>query len=108
MTMRCSIAPAAGGDGQLPFVEHGALVAFDVQLDAGGEAVFGAVEGVARADHAVVGDGQEGATQRVEMGSGRRVGMGLGTRAALRSSCPRAPPMRWACQVCQSAGWLSK
>ena len=41
-------------------VAHGALVAFDVELDAGGEAVLGAVEVVAGADDAVARDGQEG------------------------------------------------
>ena len=91
-------------DGQLALVAHGALVAFDVQLDAGGEALFGAVEVVAGADDAVARDGQEGAAQRVEVGGGGRVGVGCGALGGVAArACPRAPPMRCACQVCQ--GW---
>lgn len=48
-------------------VDDGALVAFDVQLDAGVELDFRAVEGVVGADDSVVGDCEEGAAQRVEM-----------------------------------------
>ena len=61
-------------------VAHGALVALDVELDAGGEAVFGAVEVVAGAVDPVVGDGQERPAQRVEVGGRRGVGVrgGLG------------------------------
>ena len=84
MTMRPSGSPACS-DG----VAHGALVAFDVQLDAGGEAVFGAVEVVAGADDAVARDGQEGAAQGVEVGGGGRVGMG---RGALRRRCCSCAP----------------
>ena len=63
---------------QLTLVAHGALVAFDVQLDAGGEADFGAVEIVAGADDAVARQRQEGTAERIEMCSGRCVGMGCG------------------------------
>ena len=90
-------------DWQLALVAHGALVAFDVELDAGGEAVFGAVEVVAGADDAVACHGQEGAAERIEVRGGGRVGMRCG---ALRRPCaragPSAPPMRCACQVCQA------
>ena len=65
-------------------VAHCALVAFDVELDAGGEAVFGAVEVVAGADDAVAGHGQEGAAQRVEVRGRGRVGVGGG---AARRRC---------------------
>ena len=94
-------------DGQFALVAHGALVAFDVQLDAGGEALFGAVEVVAGADDAVARHGQEGAAERIEMRGGRRVGVGCGARWRPFCSCgPSAPPMRCACQVCQGwAGW---
>ena len=77
--------------GLLDGVAHGALVAFDVQLDAGGEALFGAVEVVAGADDAVARDGQEGAAERVEVRGGRRVGMGCG---ALRRRCCSSAPER--------------
>ena len=75
-------------------VAHGALVAFDVQLDAGGEAVFGAVEVVAGADDAVARHGQEGAAQRVEVRGGRACRRGL-RRAGRR--CARPCPARRRC-----------
>ena len=59
-----------------------ALVAFDVELDTGGILLLddGAV-----ALKAVVGDGEEGAAQRVEVGDGRRVGMVAAALLAQRS-----------------------
>jgi hypothetical protein len=83
MTMRCSSAPAGRWFGSRRSSRHGALVAFDVQLDAGGEALFAAVEVVARADDAVARDGQEGATQRVEVRGGRRIGMRFGAQGGV-------------------------
>ena len=59
-------------------VAHGALVAFDVQFDPGGQALLRTVEGMASADDAVARDGQEGAAQRVEMRCCGRIGVGGG------------------------------
>src|SRR5262249_28361170 len=64
--------------GLLDGVTHGALVAFDIQLDASREAVRGAVEVVARADDAIARHGQEGAAEHIEVRRGGRVGVGGG------------------------------
>ena len=63
-----------GTIGQRTLVEHRALVALDVELDPGAQLlVRPPVERVARADHPVVGDGQEGATQGIDVRRARRV-----------------------------------
>ena len=57
----------------------------------------------------VVRDGEERAAQRVEMGDGGRVGVGGGLlRGVAARRSPIGSPMRWACQVCQVAGWVLK
>ena len=75
-------------------IAHRALIAFDIQLDTGVEAVFGAVQVVIGADHLVVSDGQEGAAEGVEMGRGGRVGVGGGLlRQPPVPAAPSAPPL---------------
>ena len=51
-------------------VAHGALVAFDIQLDAGGEALLSSVESVPGADDPIACPSQERPAQGVEMGGG--------------------------------------
>ena len=67
-------------------VDDFALVAFDVEHGAGRILLVVAVLILA-----VVGDGQKGSAQRVEMGNGRRVGVLAAFAAASCSSGPKAP-----------------
>jgi hypothetical protein len=64
--------------GQLDGIARGALVAFDIQLDAAGEAVLGAVEVMSGADDAIACHCQEGTAEGIEVRGGWRIGMCCG------------------------------
>ena len=95
-------------DGQFALVAHGALVAFDVQLDAGGEALVGAVEVVAwhRRRGCAPRSGRGGPGHR--MRGGGRVGMRCGAQRGVALVCAQcvADALRDA-KVCQVGGLAS-
>src|SRR5262249_53594041 len=62
-------------DGQFALVAHSALVSFNVEVDTGGEVVLATVEVVVSTDNSVACDGQKGATERIEVCHGGRVGV---------------------------------